>query len=53
MGVYCIVVTITVVLCLVTDTAYWLVYFEFYWVLAELIMTSVTLLAWRRIHQSS
>ena len=53
MCLYSIVVIITVVLCLITDTAYWLVYFEFYWVLAELIMTSVTLLTWRRIHQSS
>lgn len=50
---YCILVSCTVVLCFATDSNYWLVWFEVYWVLAELIMTTVTLLSMRRIHESS
>ena len=53
MAFYCALVCCTVVLCISADSKYWLVWFEVYWVLAELIMTAVTLLSMRRIHNSS
>ena len=48
--IYCLFIGCAVALILLSNSRYWLVYFEAYWVFIELGMSTVTILAMRSIH---